>query len=660
MSSDEIKSPESVLRKNKRRRVNIACQWCRINKRKCDGVRPACGNCQKKESRRLSCEYSRGLATNQAEGIQADDVHKPDKKSSSCKIAVEAQSETHASPGTVVPVLLAKEINAAVNSRLGLTDGGRLNSNSSLFPMVNAPLYGGYPGLHMVDSSSAHSVNVLPQRRQADELLELYWLHIQPVDPLLDRERFQAAYRSLFAGNELLGGYNEDVFASTLNVVFAIATHLQISLSFEMREKISDAYFRRAWALIHPDTILWEAGSVEIVQCLILMCRFLHCTNNLSFTWMLTGCAGRMAQGLGLHMIGVSPTDHLSPELRWRKRVWDMCVAFDRQASIFLGRHASVAPRPFLADFSARKADIQKKDRHLDEAEYWEITCQLSELGTNILLSQMSILQSFTDRHDLLYSYSTSGPLNTILQFSSCLQQSENNLPSLKRWDLSQVGEDIATNPSYKQTFVLHMRLLHLRVFLFRHVLWYLCLPQSRPPGEEPEKGTMEYSMTRNYATFCVESAQRMIALIYEHHTLGCFASFVPWWQLFTYTYIAASILTAAMLRAELNTPAAAAAWDQAMVVLATLESLSPFIRQSRLTFQSLCRKILNSNNTTFDAAQGFASSSEVMQQPSPPQQEGRPQDHQTTFPDFRVDLDSCFFGMDDINWLVNLDLPTI
>lgn len=44
--------------KGSRRRVTIACEECRIRKRRCDGAVPVCGACMKRAS---TCEYTSDL-----------------------------------------------------------------------------------------------------------------------------------------------------------------------------------------------------------------------------------------------------------------------------------------------------------------------------------------------------------------------------------------------------------------------------------------------------------------------------------------------------------------------------------------------------------------------------------------------------------------------
>jgi hypothetical protein len=197
--------------------------------------------------------------------------------------------------------------------------------------MTDAPLFGLLPRRQINNSSVYHEDNVLPSRKHADYLIDIYWRHIQPIEPFLDRERFFHSYQALFAGS--LFSEDERIFVSTLNTVFAISTQLQGHLPREKREEASHTYFNRAWTLLRPETIIWEPGSVELVQCLLLMGRFLQCTNNTHQTWMAVGSAVRIAQSLGLHLPETSSSSPPAGDSRLRRQLWHCIVFMDRFAS---------------------------------------------------------------------------------------------------------------------------------------------------------------------------------------------------------------------------------------------------------------------------------------------------------------------------------------
>ncbi|KAF2229189.1 hypothetical protein EV356DRAFT_496419 [Viridothelium virens] len=191
--------------------------------------------------------------------------------------------------------------------------------------MVDAPLFG---TLSRRQNADGRVDNVLPPRNHADHLVNRYWRYIDPLEHILDQERFSCSYQTLFAGGEL--DCNEDIFISILNAIFALSTQLEESVLSEQRDQASNTFFQRAWTLLRPETILWEPGSLEIVQCLLLMSHYLQCTKNLHQTWMAVGSAVRIAQSLDLHMPDKFSSSSLNIDSSLRRHVWQRCVFRDR------------------------------------------------------------------------------------------------------------------------------------------------------------------------------------------------------------------------------------------------------------------------------------------------------------------------------------------
>ena len=235
----------------------------------------------------------------------------------------------------------------------------------SLIPMTDAPLFGLLPRPQVTDNNNHHVDHLLPTRKQADHLVDMYWRHIQPLEPFLDPERFPRSYQALFSGSPL--HEDEGVFLSTLNTIFAFSTQLQEDMPYKQRNENSNTYFQRAWTLLRPEISIWEPGSLELVQCLLLMGRYLQCTSNAHQTWMVVGSAVRIAQSLRLHPLETSPPSPppvgdttergflapTTPKIKLNpystmpsigassnqsRHIWQCCVFMDRYESILGSR----------------------------------------------------------------------------------------------------------------------------------------------------------------------------------------------------------------------------------------------------------------------------------------------------------------------------------
>jgi hypothetical protein len=180
------------------------------------------------------------------------------------------------------------------------------------------------------DASTASLANGLdadlPSRKRADYLVQAYWSFIHPQFPVLDRLQFMCSYDALFAGTALYT--NEQILLSTVNVIFAMSIQLQESLESSERERLSGKYFQRAHNLL-PSPI-WETGSIELIQCLLLMSQYLQCTNKSLQTWMVVGSAVRIAQGLGIHHANSWDFSSQNESLAMERRIWQSCITMDR------------------------------------------------------------------------------------------------------------------------------------------------------------------------------------------------------------------------------------------------------------------------------------------------------------------------------------------
>ncbi|PON26635.1 fungal specific transcription factor domain-containing protein [Trichoderma gamsii] len=338
-----------------------ACELCRSKKIKCDGMRPACGNCHKKQH---VCIYQVNATTVTQE--------------QATKIPGIGYS---GSPGT-----FAGEVKAAIDARFGAIPNGLSNA----MPMSDAPLF--ELQLPRRRPSDEHLDKVLPPRRQADELLHAFWRYINPVDCFLDKKRFCRSYEALFAGGDL--GTDEHTFICTLNVVFAFATQSHESKVASERDAAANTYFLRAWNLLNPETILWEPPSLQIVECLLLMSRYLQSYEFISPK--LQTLASQMIKRTGNTIFGTA--------------------AFPRTISWMLG-HTLITSLEALPSSTSRKYSY---DNYLPE------TNELYEISRYFVKAQTSTSGNVAEKFGLSgQNQRKESYCSVVLQHESCLIQWE-------------------------------------------------------------------------------------------------------------------------------------------------------------------------------------------------------------------------------------------
>lgn len=259
-----------------------------------------CGRCQKKNIRG-DCTY---IPPSSATANRSSDIP-------SCP-ELPAPEDAHSSEDASE---FPSAVKSTINARLGLPS----TKKRCPIPLTDAPMFGSLSIPQVHDEGRFNQAdNVLPPRKEADHLVRLYWCYLDSLEPLLDQKQFHRSYQALFTGGDI--GSDYPIFLATLNLMFSLSIQLQESAPSQQREDSSEAFFLRAWHILRPKSILWDAGSLELIQCLLLMSRYLQCTRNLHQTWMVLGSAVRIAQSLGLHTSN-TPS---------KQRVWQCCVSMDR------------------------------------------------------------------------------------------------------------------------------------------------------------------------------------------------------------------------------------------------------------------------------------------------------------------------------------------
>ncbi|GMG01227.1 unnamed protein product [Aspergillus oryzae var. brunneus] len=305
ISGDRMSSTSSL--RPRRYKAVIACTTCRRRKVKCDGLRPdhrsSTGN-HHHSSAVVSPQLPTPATSAQINSGNLDAISPPSAHS------------------PVNPGEFSFEVRAAVDARLGLPSPKK----RCPIPLTDAPLFGLLSIPDSINPIANPADNVLPPRRHADHLVNLYWQCLDPLEPLLDQRSFWTTYEAIFDGREI--ECNEQIILCILNLLFALSTQLQESTPSEQRNSASRTFFFRAWHLLRPEVILWQAGSLETVQCLILMTQYLRCTSNLHQTWMALGSAVRIALSIGLDRSGREISEpqrenDVTPD------VWQQCVFMD-------------------------------------------------------------------------------------------------------------------------------------------------------------------------------------------------------------------------------------------------------------------------------------------------------------------------------------------
>lgn len=204
---------------------------------------------------------------------------------------------------------------------------------------------------HSLKTDSAVFGMTVPPRDEADDLVENYWRWTNSIYPYIHRPSFEERYHMIwypqtgprclstethtFTPAGLYTSMGDRLFYCMLNSVFALGALFTPRMGHKDRDQVSRGFFERAKKLMDLDML--AAGSLALVQTLLLMGQYLQSTEMSSTCWNIVGLAVRVAQNIGLHHDAKNcnqdccPTQTLDQaETEMRRRAWAGCVLLDR------------------------------------------------------------------------------------------------------------------------------------------------------------------------------------------------------------------------------------------------------------------------------------------------------------------------------------------
>ncbi|KAL9106368.1 MAG: hypothetical protein Q9227_008569 [Pyrenula ochraceoflavens] len=490
--------------------------------------------------------------------------------------------------------LFTRQITLAIDRKLGTRSE----------PMVSGPR----PTASVNHRKKSISVDcALPPLEQSDYFVTVYWTLVHPMFPVLDREAFDKAYLDIRAGTSP-GDLEDPLMIVVINLVLGLGCQHSDSFEMDSRDGTAKAFFDRGTELLNLE--LMDTGSLETVQCFLLMTQYLQSTKTLSRCWMIAGIAVRMAQAIGLHRPEIS--DRQMPKRReLYRRVWHACLFMDRVFSMtfdrppMMERHAMTqVPLPMAVDEEFLPGP-QPPDRP-SEMEYWVKSLQLIKIMDEMLQDNRYVERDHKtpdDQYELLFGHPENSEVFSVLKHDRILMAFSRRLPSHLQLYTS---ESRSSELFMRQTNVLRARYLHCRILLFRPVLSRFCLAQNDLTFSSAPK--IDESLPQRLAlaasTLCVRAAHENIDLIYtnlgqQRHAL---ASLPASWFCVLYLYSAATVLQAARLRPIVEMGVSDygidTSWTHALEALNRLTRVNTIAKRCLAALEILSDKVSDSNRS--------------------------------------------------------------
>lgn len=185
--------------------------------------------------------------------------------------------------------------------------------------------------------------------------------------------------------------------------------------------------------------------------------------------------------------------------------------------------------------------------------------------------------------------------MNVLLQFDQRLSDFEKSLPK----DLISVNGE-GEPELRRQRSLLHLRLVHSRLLLYRPLLVRFCFAQSRQDDHfiAPESDFSEQTL-ENGAKRCLASAQRMTELACDCRELENQVGGLPWWYYVFYLLIAAQHIVAAQVRPGVMSEGASDSFRKALSAAQGYEHLSPCIGDCISVLDKMWQSVTGMHQTT-------------------------------------------------------------
>lgn len=331
-------------KKQKRNKPTLSCQECVERKTKCDRGRPHCLACIKRQT---ECRYAHVAnlleATSRTEA-NGRRMTKPPKKrltglenhSPIPNIADRGNEHDTSSRGAI-----ALSTGLLSNVPYSIPKASNVFGIGSEHPFANYwTCEGGLPEV----------VSVLPDKIQADILINRYFECVDPVYPMLHRQTFYADYEHFWQLPSEEKNEADPAFVGLIFVMLALGTQFVTSTSPRDRKQTAEFYASASNQALRMFSYL-SAASIRSIQAMVLITYFLINDNHASDGWAFAGILIRQAYAMGLHRDPKIVTPNATPfEQHHRRKLWQAVLLQDTFLTVLLSLPPSATHTDVLVD----------------------------------------------------------------------------------------------------------------------------------------------------------------------------------------------------------------------------------------------------------------------------------------------------------------------
>ncbi|KAL6900491.1 fungal-specific transcription factor domain-containing protein [Trichoderma evansii] len=456
-------------------------------------------------------------------------------------------------------------------------------------------------------------------RSEADEMMDIFWNQIHVLYPFVDYVSFQEDYEKLWYACNGNTSRTTLILLCRLNAIFALACQLRRRLTIYQSSATPDVFFRRAAQLFQMTAL--GNGTLEIIQACLYLTMYLQSTDYSYQCHTFIGFAINTAQSMGLNMPASAGINFEKEEVRrLRQRLWGGCILLDRIISIAFGRptrikqtdamaislppgHGNEHVFPHSINSSGNASFV---DEHYSKMDFFSESLKLFQIAGDMLpiiyssnkssfFSPLSDLSAQARLDDLDF--------NAFLRIDNSLHRWIDALPCCLQIQAVDAPLPEMDPIQIRQSVVLHLRFLQIRMLLFRPFL-ALILTSEATHSDQPNPDHMA-SLSRDVAIpcaqRCIASAVSLIDVVWIWYKENCeIFSVEPlpaWWFLILNIYNAGVVLIATRrfksLRGCMSPAYLAQQWHRVLRVMYGLSEFSPSAKRCLVSLQLLNTEIM-------------------------------------------------------------------
>ncbi|KAM7216209.1 fungal-specific transcription factor domain containing protein [Rhypophila decipiens] len=352
---------EPRRKKQKRNKPTLSCFECVDRKTKaspnllCDRGRPHCLACIKRQT---ECKYAHVANLLEETSRNASNGRRMTKAPKNKAGTVKASTPNAADRGFTTGRINASgsvATSTGLFSNVPYSAGG----SSNVFGIGSEHPFANY---WTCDGGLPEVISVLPDKLQADILLNRYFECVDPVYPMLHRQTFYADYEHFWSLPVPERNREDAAFIALIFVMLALGTQFVMTTSPREKKQSAEFYASASNQALRVGSYLSIASSRSI-QAMVLITYFLINDNHASDGWAFAGILMRQAYAMGLHRDPNIVCPDASPfEKQQRRKLWQAVLLQDTFLTVLLSlppnaTHTDVNVEDLVDDDSSIASD---------------------------------------------------------------------------------------------------------------------------------------------------------------------------------------------------------------------------------------------------------------------------------------------------------------